>query len=186
MFEMRSAKRFTRTKKRWAKNGQRVIVFGKPRTWGGRRKGAGRKPKGRRAGVEHTTRESFDGARCPVGVTLRVVPEVAGLRRESLRVALFEAIRLANAAAGLVAVTDFSILGNHLHLIVECDDREALSRGMQGLMIRIAKAINRALGRHGRVFADRDHAQGLGRGRPATQTRGPEYASAPLDACHGL
>ena len=33
-------------------------------------------------------------------------------------------------------------MGNHLHLIVEADGNEALSRAMQGLCIRIAKALN--------------------------------------------
>jgi hypothetical protein len=36
-----------------------------------------------------------------------------------------------------------------------------LSRGIQGLAIRAAKAINRALGRHGRVWDDRFHAHML-------------------------
>ena len=52
-------------------------------------------------------------------------------------------------------VTHYSVQGNHLHLIVEADDKEALSRGMQGLTIRIARAINRLAKRSGRVFADR-------------------------------
>jgi hypothetical protein len=154
---MRVATRFTRNRKRWSKEGQAEIVFGKPRTWGGRRKGAGRKPKGVRAGVGHLTRESFDGARHPVQVTLRVVPEASGLRNESLRRTIFEGIRAANAL-GRIRITDFSILGNHLHLIVEAASREALSRGMQGLEIRLAKAINRVLGRSGKVFADRFHS----------------------------
>ena len=33
-------------------------------------------------------------------------------------------------------VFDFSVQGNHLHLIVEADSSESLSRGMQGLCIR--------------------------------------------------
>ena len=33
----------------------------------------------------------------------------------------------------------------------------ALSRGLQGLFIRVAKALNRELGRRGKVFADRYH-----------------------------
>ncbi|HZX94053.1 MAG TPA: hypothetical protein VFE90_06025, partial [Myxococcales bacterium] len=36
-------------------------------------------------------------------------------------------------------VIDFTVLGNHLHLLVEADSSRALSRGMQGLCIRIAK-----------------------------------------------
>jgi REP element-mobilizing transposase RayT len=54
---------------------------------------------------------------------------------------------------------EFSVLGNHLHLIVEADSNLALSQGMQGLAIRIAKALNRVMGRRGRVFADHYHAR---------------------------
>jgi len=49
---------------------------------------------------------------------------------------------------------EFSIQGNHIHLIVEADTHECLSRGMQGLCVRIAKALNKMMGRRGRVFAD--------------------------------
>ena len=41
----------------------------------------------------------------------------------------------------------FSILSNHIHLIAEADTAQALSRGMKGLAVRIAWAVNRALGR---------------------------------------
>jgi len=40
---------------------------------------------------------------------------------------------------------------------VESRNRSALSRGLQGLFIRVAKALNRLWGRKGRVFADRYH-----------------------------
>ena len=46
------------------------------------------------------------------------------------------------------------MLGNHVHFIVEADDSAALSRGMQGLAIRLAKALNRMMGRSGGVFDD--------------------------------
>jgi REP element-mobilizing transposase RayT len=50
-------------------------------------------------------------------------------------------------------VVHFSVQRDHLHLIVEASDRRALSRGMQGLSIRVARAANGELGRKGRVFA---------------------------------
>jgi REP element-mobilizing transposase RayT len=49
----------------------------------------------------------------------------------------------------------FSIQGNHVHFIVEADDSQRLSRGMQGLNVRIAMALNRLIGRRGKVLADR-------------------------------
>src|SRR5436305_1175470 len=58
-------------------------------------------------------------------------------------------------------ILDYSVQQDHVHLIVEAGDKRALSRGMQGLCIRAAKSINRALSRRGKVFADRCHARVL-------------------------
>jgi len=55
----------------------------------------------------------------------------------------------------------FSVQGNHIHLLIETTDNEALARGMQGLSIRIAKALNRVMRRRGRVFADHYHSRVL-------------------------
>jgi putative transposase len=46
-------------------------------------------------------------------------------------------------------------------LLVEAENTVALSRGMQGLGIRLAKAVNRVLARHGAVWGDRYHARDL-------------------------
>jgi hypothetical protein len=58
-------------------------------------------------------------------------------------------------------VVHFSVQGDHLHFIVEADNNRALSEGMQGLSVRLAKGLNRMMGRHGKVFADRFHAHVL-------------------------
>jgi hypothetical protein len=55
----------------------------------------------------------------------------------------------------------FSVQTDHVHLIAEADDKVALSRGMSGLSIRLAHAINRVLIRKGQVFIDRYHARAL-------------------------
>lgn len=55
----------------------------------------------------------------------------------------------------------YSVQSNHLHLLSEADDERALSRGIQGLAVRIAKRFNRVHGRRGKVFADRYHAHVL-------------------------
>ena len=47
---------------------------------GGKRRGAGRKPKGARAGARHEARPVLD-RRHPQHVTVRVVSDVGGLRR---------------------------------------------------------------------------------------------------------
>jgi len=55
----------------------------------------------------------------------------------------------------------YSIQTTHLHLIAEASDARALSRGMQGLLVRAARALNRAWARKGSVFFDRFHARAL-------------------------
>ncbi len=83
----------------------------------------------------------------------------------------FRVLRRAFAAGGDrfgLRLCEFSVQGNHLHLVVEATDRRALSRGMQGLSIRIARGLNRLMGRQGRVLADRYHARIL---RTPTEVR---------------
>jgi hypothetical protein len=92
-------------------------------------------------------------------VTLRAVGGLGSLRDNPAFLALWDAIAAASFAA--FRVIHFSIQHDHLHLIVEADDRKVLSRGMQGLSIRAARALNRALERRGRVWADRYHARAL-------------------------
>jgi putative transposase len=58
-------------------------------------------------------------------------------------------------------VVHFSVQRDHIHLMLEADDKRALSRGIAGLSIRTARAVNRAARRTGRVFADRYHARAL-------------------------
>ena len=66
-------------------------------------------------------------------------------------------------------VVHFAILGNHVHLLVEADNRVRLARGMQGLGVRLAVRLNRMMNdRHGRVVGDRYHAHIL---RTPTEVR---------------
>ncbi|HEX6813843.1 MAG TPA: hypothetical protein VF384_19635 [Planctomycetota bacterium] len=134
---------------------------------GGRRPGAGRKPKGGKAGVSHAPRALL-AARFPAHVTLKLLRGLPRLRHK----AEYAALRAAFVAgcAGCASTTSVgtfrlchhAMLNDHLHLLVEASDRLALSRGLQGLAIRIAKALNRLWRRRGTVFADRHHDRILG------------------------
>ena len=53
----------------------------------------------------------------------------------------------------------YTVMSNHIHLLVFVRSNEALRRGMQGLNIRLARAINRVFNRKGKVFVDRFHAR---------------------------
>jgi REP element-mobilizing transposase RayT len=129
------------------------------RTWGGARRGAGRKRRGPRRLVRHRTRESFR-AQYPVHVTLRLADGLPGLRQRATYGALLAALGGGCERFGMRLV-HWSVLGNHMHLMVEAADRRALARGMQGLGVRMARALNRLWGRTGRVVADRFHAHVL-------------------------
>src|SRR3954467_2705475 len=121
---------------------------------GGPRKGAGR-PRNRPGTVDHLKRPSLSRHH-PVHVTLRLVAGLASLRSRQCYRAVLPALAAGKERDGF-RVVRLSVQGNHLHLIVEADNRPALSRGVQGLAIRVAKAVNAAFGRRGKVFAERFH-----------------------------
>jgi REP element-mobilizing transposase RayT len=129
------------------------------RTWGGKREGSGRKGRGPRSLVAHRPRATFR-PRCPVHVTLRLADGLPNPRMPETYRALLTALGGGSERFGMRLV-HWSVLGNHMHLIVEAADLRALSRGMQGLGVRIARTLNRCWRRTGRVLADRFHARPL-------------------------
>ena len=129
------------------------------RTWGGVRAGAGRPPNDRRAGVPHLSRPS-QSPHHPLHITLRVLRGVPSLRGHSLFLAVRQALAEGKRRFGF-SLVHFSVQRDHLHLIAEAHDRRALARGVQGLSIRVARAVNRHVERKGRLFADRYHARAL-------------------------
>jgi REP element-mobilizing transposase RayT len=76
---------------------------------------------------------------------------------------VFPAISQALAVASRrdFRIVEFSVQAEHIHLLAEADDARALTSGVRGLAIRVARAINRALGRRGRVWDARYHARAL-------------------------
>jgi REP element-mobilizing transposase RayT len=103
----------------------------------------------------------------PLHVTLRMAPHVYNLRsRRSFRV-IEAALRIGGDRFD-ARVIQFSVQGNHIHLLVEAPNPRALARAIQGFSIRVAKGLNRMMGRAGRVFDDRYHARVL---RTPTEVR---------------
>ena len=141
---------------------QRAFRF---RTWGGKRKGAGRKPKGERPGLRHDKREVLL-ARFPVHVTWRMRHSVWNLRSRRCFSKLSEAFCGASRVG--FKLVHYSVQGNHVHLLVEAQDARALSRGMCGLGVRVARGLNRVMRRRGKVLDDRYHAHIL---RSPTEAR---------------
>jgi REP element-mobilizing transposase RayT len=108
---------------------------------------------------EHLRRPALS-RHTPVHVTLRLLPDVPTLRRYRMWQMMRERFRAGRDRFGFRLV-DFSVQSNHLHLVCEANDKRCLSRGMQGLAIRLAKCINKRLGRRGKVFACRYFARQL-------------------------
>jgi putative transposase len=109
--------------------------------------------------MPHETRAKVD-PRYPLQVTIRAVPGLPSLR--SARV--FGALRrtIARASVDRFRVIHFSIQQDHGHFIVEGDEARRARGGMHGLAIRLALAVNRALGRRkGKVVGDRYHVRPL-------------------------
>jgi REP element-mobilizing transposase RayT len=151
------------------KRGEQLPLF-RPR--GGRRPGAGRKPRGPRASERHKTRPVHH-ARCPVHVVLRVVRDVGSLRRRRAYQAFREAVIVA-ARRDDFRIVHLSLQRTHVHRLVEAADKLALARGLQGFQISAARHLNRALAavrggtpRRGTVFPDRYHAEPIGSPRQA-------------------
>ena len=158
---------------------------------GGPRPGAGR-PRGPRPRVLHREREAVPGS-CPVHVTLRVRPGVASLRGGALvrewRRSLAEA-----SERGSFRVAHYSLQGDHAHLIVEAQGKEALACGMKSIGARLARAVNRVSGRSGpgarRPLSPPQPALAA-RGAAGSRLRAAERTAAPreeprsLALCHG-
>jgi REP element-mobilizing transposase RayT len=139
---------------------QQTFAF---RTWGGRRKGAGRKQVNARKSQPHRRRPEI-ASNMAIHVTLRVAPDVRRMRRMDA----YRAVR--KALLVVLARTDFriihtSIQRNHVHLVVEAESKQALARGMQAFQTSAARRLNkidtdrRGRVRTGPVFPDRFHLE---------------------------
>jgi putative transposase len=129
------------------------------RTWGGVRAGAGPKSSRDRAALPHRTRGEFKPYQ-PLHVTIRVADHVWNLRSHrsfSVVRAALEALRRRTG----VRVIHFSVQGNHIHLIMEAEDKRALANGVRRLSIRLARGLNRMMSRSGPVLDDRYHVHVL-------------------------
>lgn len=119
--------------------------------WGGRRKGAGRKPRDPAHVADHDPRPRLS-PHTPVHVTLRLAPKLPNLRTRFDHAIVLRAL-VASSKRGF-RVVHYAVLSNHMHLICEVGCTQDLSRGMQGLTVRVARRLNREWRRRGTVFQD--------------------------------
>jgi REP element-mobilizing transposase RayT len=139
------------------------------RQHGGKRKGAGRKPSNAEPGMPHRQRPKKKRGE-PLHITVRLAHGLPSLRRgDSLKLVL-AALSASSDRHGM-RIIHYSVQGNHLHLLVEADDRVCVARGMNALLSPLARALNKLWGRSGKVFPDRYH---------------DEVISTPTQARHAL
>ncbi len=135
------------------------------RTWGGRRAGAGRKPKPAKARtfVAHRTRPVHK-KRHPVHVTVRARKGLPSFRHQHIHQMLKGVLeaQMRRRYAGDFQVVHYSVQSNHLHLVIEATDKATMRSGVSGLVIAFAKRLNNLLARdNGKVWGDRYHSRDL-------------------------
>ncbi|MBL8901518.1 MAG: transposase [Planctomycetes bacterium] len=125
------------------------------RQHGGRRKGAGRKPKNAEPGMSHRQRSAKKRGE-PLLITVRLADGLPSLRRGGALKVVLAALSASSNRHGM-RIIHYTIQRNHLHLLVEADDRECVARGMNARLSPLARALNKLWGRRGKVFPERYH-----------------------------
>lgn len=107
--------------------------------------------------MSHLRRPTVTGTE-RVQVTLKLQPGLPSLRTPALKACVEQAIDAGHERFGM-RLLNHTLEKDGLSLLVVAPHRRALSRGIQGISVRIARAVNRKLERKGRLFADRYDAQ---------------------------
>jgi len=95
----------------------------------------------------------------PALVTLKARRDVWNLRAQRAMRVLIPALFAARES--LVRLVHFSVQHDHVHLVVEAENKTALSRGIGGLAVRLARALNRLMAKKGKVWKERFHSHVL-------------------------
>ena len=110
---------------------------------------------GKRRQVPHRKRARFGGS--ALIVTVHQLDGLPSLRTQQVMGVFQKALAIAKDRFGC-RVLQFTLLGNHVHFMVEAPDEKALGRAMKGLLVHLAKTLNKVWGRKGHVFERRFHS----------------------------
>ena len=113
--------------------------------WGGRRPNSGRK-RIHSKGVAHRVREKVI-PRTPVHINFKYRAFI----KNKLCLRLLKRA-IINARSHGLRIIHFSLQSNHVHLIIEAENNEILTKGMRSLTITFAKGLNK-----GKVQMERYH-----------------------------
>ena len=92
----------------------------------------------------------------PLHITIKLVKGLPSLRRNAEHGVVRGALADSKDAKG-IRIVHFAIQRDHLHLIVEAPDRNAVTRGMQSLLVRLTKRLNKLWNRSGAILRERYH-----------------------------
>ncbi|WP_419190894.1 transposase [Saltatorellus ferox] len=117
-------------------------------------------------------------------VTIKLKRGFRSLRKKEEMAVLRAAIARVNQGE-LVRIVEFSVMSNHVHLIVEAENSGDLSKGMASLNTGLGMRLNRLWGRvrRGSVFAERFHLEVI---TSPTQMRNVLKYVLRNDVHHGL
>jgi putative transposase len=118
----------------------------------------GRPPR-RDSGVSHARRDEVR-PEIPMHITIKLKRGLPTLRMSATHRVVKGAIADTNALGG-ARICEYSAQRDHVHMIVEADDKTVLAARMKGLKVRLARRLNKLWGRTGSVFADRYHRSDL-------------------------
>jgi putative transposase len=118
-----------------------------------------RHPGGRPVSPHSLARHMKRRAVChhhPHHITLRMRKHVWNLRSQRCFSRIAHALKGVQPRVGF-RIVHFAVLGNHVHLLVEAEDRSVMTNGVRALAIRIAKRLNKMMHRRGSLYVDRYH-----------------------------
>ncbi|MBC8074304.1 MAG: hypothetical protein IAG13_38650 [Deltaproteobacteria bacterium] len=85
---------------------------------------------------------------------------VPSLREPAAFEVVLGVLRAMRELAGF-RIVHYSVMTNHLHLLIEADARESFEAGMRGFTTRLGLRLNRLFHRRGRLIEHRYHARAL-------------------------
>lgn len=124
------------------------------RTWGGKRKNAGRK---RRSTFASHVRRGRINRQTPVHLTLRLRDGLTGLRSEKF-LAQFRKAAVGATKKGL-RILHYSLQTNHFHILAEADNNQILANAMKSLVTCLAIWLKKMWRRKGSIFSERFHSR---------------------------
>ena len=142
---------------------QQLLLWSERR--GGKRKGAGRKSPSGDPKLRHAKRAKFTASQ-PLHITVKLRSGLRSLRFGAEHRIVRKALAASRECHGM-RIVHYAVLRDHLHLIVEAADRRAVTRGMQGFLVRLTKPLNRLWRRQGSILRERYHDEVIASPRQA-------------------